>query len=292
MSYRSSDSEQWTWSNSPTIVMAFFDRTQSPHLSSPGSQPEMTEPVFVEMMLDSEEDMESSLSRSLNSDIGTQYFVDDRETCQGLSSAKPLNDEENGGPSNWDLDLPSVEMKELETVFEDDVLSDSSSCRERSGSACSIPPVIRDRSGSTWSTMSLYDRERSSSSTSGYRERSYSSTSAYHEASISGASSHRHRSYSVASGHRQRSASIGSVLPNPLQQSHRLSIQYMKSAFTFLDPKGKLSMAEISPTYICYLTHCCSRACLASIGSIVALLDIAHNLYALCCIVLLPLLLS
>lgn len=201
----------------------------------------MTEAVFVETMLDNEEDMESSLLMSLTPDIGAQYFVNDRETCQGLSCTKQLNDEESYGPSNWDLDLPSVEAKELETVFEDDVLSDSSSYRERSGSTCSIPPVIRDRSGSTWSTMTLYDRERSSSSISGYRERSYSSTSAYHEASLSGSSAHRQRSYSTASGYRQRSASIGSILPNPLQQSHRLSIQYMKSAFTFLDPKGKLS---------------------------------------------------
>ena len=207
----------------------------------------MTEAVFVETMLDSEEDMESSLSMSVTSDSGTQYFVDDRETCQGFSCAKQLNDEESYGPSNWDLDLPSVEAKELETVFEDDILSDSSSYRERSGSTCSIPPAIRDRSGSTWSTMTLYDRERSSSSISGYRERSYSSTSAYHEASLSGSSAHRQRSYSIASGYRQRSASIGSILPNPLHQSHRLSIQYMKSAFTYLDPKGKLSIAENIP---------------------------------------------
>ena len=226
--------------------MAFFDRTRSPvspHLSSPASQPRMTEVVFMETMLDSEEDMESSLSRSLTSDVATQCIIDDRETCQGLSSTKHLINEQSCGPSDWDLDLPSVEAKELETVFEDDVLSDSSGYRERSGSTCSIPSVIRDRSGSTWSTMTLYDRERSSSNTGGYRERSYSSTSAYHEASLNGSSAHRQRSCSVASGYRQRSASIGSILPNPLQQTHRLSVQYMKSAFTFLDPTGKLSLA-------------------------------------------------
>ena len=215
------------------IVMAFFD----------GTHPEMTEAVFVETILDSKEDMESS-PVSLTSDIGTQYFTDDRATCHGLSSTKCLDGEESCGPSNWDLDLTSVEAKELETVFEDDILSDSSSYRERSGSTCSIPPVIRDRSGSTWSTMTLYDRERSSSSNSGYRERSYSSTSAYQETGVSGNSTHRQRSYSIACGYRQRSASIGSVIPNPLQQSHRLSIQYMKSAFTFLDPKGKSSIAQ------------------------------------------------
>ena len=216
----------------------------------------MTEVVFMETMLDSEEDMESSLSRSLTSDVVTQCIIDDRETCQGLSSTKHLINEQNCGPSDWDLDLPSVEAKELETVFEDDVLSDSSGYRERSGSTCSIPSVIRDRSGSTWSTMTLYDRERSSSNTGGYRERSYSSTSAYHEASLNGSSAHRQRSCSVASGYRQRSASIGSVFPNPLQQTHRLSVQYMKSAFTFLDPKGKLSLARISPillNMLCYI---------------------------------------
>lgn len=216
--------------NSLKIVMAFFD----------GTYPEMTEAVFVETLLDNKEDMESS-PVSLTSDIGTQCFTDDRETCYGL---KHLDGEESCGPSNWDLDLTSLEAKELETVFEDDILSDSSSYRERSGSTCSIPPVIRDRSGSTWSTMTLYDRERSSSSTSGYRERSYSTTSAYQETGVSGTSTHRQRSYSIACGYRQRSASIGSVIPNPLQQSHRLSIQYMKSAFTFLDPKGKSSIAQ------------------------------------------------
>lgn len=220
----------------------------------------MTEAVFVETMLDSEEDLENS-PISLTSDIGTQYFIDDKETCHGLSSTKHLNGEESCGPSNWDLDLPSAEAKELETVFEDNVLSDSSSYLERSGSTCSIPSVIRDRSGSTWSTMTLYDRERSC----GYRERSYSSTSAYHEASVSGSSAHRQRSYSVTSGYRPRSASMGSVTPNPLQQSHRLSIQYMKSAFTFLDPKGKLSISEISPILLTTLWYVHVHTCTAAI---------------------------
>ena len=248
----------------------------------------------METMLDSEEDIESSLSMSPTSDIGTRYHhccADDRETSQGLSISEQLNHEESCGHSNFDLDLPSMEAKELETVFEDDVLSDSSSYRERSGSTCSIPPVIRDRSGSTWSTMTLCDRERSTSSVSGYRERSYSSTSVSHEPSLSG-SAHRQRSYSISSDSRQRSASIGSsILPNPLQQSHRLSVQYMKSAFTFLNSKGKLSVVEtLSPLNALPHTHThtysCSTQCscfpihafLCFVSSQALLYYIAHGL--------------
>lgn len=247
-------------------VMEFFDRTGTPLLSSLGSHPQKIEAVFMETMLDSEEDMERSLSMSPTiSDIGAQHFIDDHgETSLGLRSTKQLNDKESCGPLSWDLDLPSLEEKDLETVFEDDVLSDSSSYRERSGSTCSIQPVIRDRSGSTWSTMTLCGR---SGSTSGYRERSFSSTSAYHEASLSGhGSTNRQRSYSIASGYRQRSASIGSILPNPLQQSHRLSIQYMKSAFTFLDPKGKWCVVGSLDTLLyihTYMYRCNTWLCIS-----------------------------
>ena len=225
------------------VLMEF--KPVAPNLSGQEPLPLEMEAVFVETLLGSGEDLENHFSLSSSSDAGTGYqcsLLDDGETCAGLSSRKQLNHEESWDPSNWDMDLssPSVEAKELETVFEDDILSDCSSYHERSGSICSMPPVLRDRSGSTWSTMTLCDYERSTDNTVGFRERSYSSTSACHEANLCGVSANHHHPHSSSSGYRQRSASIGSVLPNPLEQSHRLSIQCMKSAFTFLDLKGEL----------------------------------------------------
>ena len=200
------------------------------------------ESVFVETLMD-DEDFESptSLSLTLNVnnspcfDISKEHLVrDDHFYCE-------RSDADSSGHASWDLDLTTGEARELETVFEDDVLSDSSSCLERSSSNCSMFSDFRDRSGSTWSAMTLADRDRSNSiSGSGFRGRSYSSTCAHYESTMNGESGRRQRSYSIASDYRQRSGSIDSAMPNPLHQPHRLSIHYLRSAFTFLDPKGKL----------------------------------------------------
>lgn len=199
------------------------------------------EAVFVETLLDNEEDVESPLLMSPT--FGTGYCDD--TIHNGVDHFFSRTSDEEGGSVglSWDPDTPSMEAKELETVFEDDVLSDSSSYLERSSSNCSIVSDMRDRSGSTWSAMTLYDRERSNSintcghrnrsnSSAGFRERSYSSTGTYHECT----------SYSSGSGYRQRSYSSSSdysLMSNPLRQSYRVSFFYNNSAFAFLDPKGK-----------------------------------------------------
>ena len=94
--------------------------------------------------------------------------------------------------------------------------------------------------------MTLCDCECSNNNmASGYRKRSYSSTSTYNEPSFCGGSGQLQCSHSNISGCRQRSASIGSTVPNPLHQSHRMSIQYWKSAFTFLNTKGKFVCSTV-----------------------------------------------
>lgn len=233
-----------------SCVIRELDRDSSPQISCPGINSHKTadmntEAVFVETMMDSEEeDMESPLSMSSTSEIcpGLQGEGSDDVNLSGR-----VDVEESSEHASWDMEFPCVETKELETVFEDDVLSDSSGYLERSNSNCSIISDFRDRSDSTWSAMTLADRERSNSIASGFRERSYSTTCAHNETTFSssggvgvGNSGYRQRSYSTASEGRQRSASIGSIMPNPLRQSHHLSIYYLKSAFTFLNPKGKL----------------------------------------------------
>lgn len=220
--------------SSPPVSGSRFDSRKTADIS--------TEAVFVETMLDNDLDMESPTW-----DMGTEGHFYNEKFHNGVShsftGASP-GIEDSLGDVSWDLDTPSAEGKELETVFEDDVLSDSSSHLERSTSNCSIMSDFRDRSGSTWSAMTLCDRERSNSittagfrqrsnSTTGLRERSYSTAGAYHEST----------NYNSGSGYRQRSyssASDYSLSANPLRQSYRISFFYNNSAFTFLDPKGKL----------------------------------------------------
>ena len=204
------------------------------------------EAVFVESLLD-DEDLESPLSLSPTLDVTSSCFDNSKEllvrSCHGYTER---SDGDSSGHASWDMDVPSGEARELETVFEDDVLSDSSGCLERSSSNCSMLSDFRDRSGSTWSAMTLCDRDRSNSVSGGFRGRSYSSTCAYYEPTTSSSESgYRQRSYSIATDYRQRSGSMDNIGSNPLHQTHRLSIHYLRSAFTFLDPKGKFGNSVI-----------------------------------------------
>ena len=212
-----------------------------PGLNSQNRTDVSTEPVFMESMLDGDDD--DDVEDDTSSSLSLSPTFDDKETSLGRGNNQHLPErsdlEESSGHASWEMDVQSVETKELETVFEDDVLSDSSGYLERSSSNCSIVSDFRDRSDSTWSAMTLADRERSNSIATSFRERSYSTTCAYNDHSFGGGGcGHRQRSYSTASEGRQRSASIGSLMPNPLHQSHHLSVHYLKSAFTFLNPKG------------------------------------------------------
>lgn len=210
-----------------------------------------TDAVFMETVLDNDIiPMESFLSTSPPSRIGVSTergYCGPSEEHQGFSNHNFTwkSNLEDSSSSSSELDS-STEVKELETVFEDDVLNNSSSYHKRSSSISSTVSGFRDRSGSTWSTMTLCDCECSNNNmASGYRKRSYSSTSTYNEPSFCGGSGQLQCSHSNISGCRQRSASIGSTVPNPLHQSHRMSIQYWKSAFTFLNTKGKFVCSTV-----------------------------------------------